>query len=221
MIPLVRFRISGYVRSHRIFQPLLGLLAVLSIVYATGVPAGGELPSYADSAGVLMVVFAWTARGLLDNEPDEQRMIAITAIGRRLEVVAGLLAALALTAALALVAIVFPLVMGFAETPGADVFAYGIGLHLLAVLAGTALGALTSRPVLASPAASAAVLIGGYMAILLLSSTSPWASVPVLDWMNAAHHDDLPERLAVIVASAVAWSSAGLAGYAVVRRVRS
>src|ERR1044071_4708478 len=56
------------------------------------------------------------------------------------------------------------------------------------------------------------------MAILLLSSASPWASVPVLDWMNAAHHDDLPERLAVIVASALAWSAAGLAGYAAGRR---
>ncbi len=62
------------------------------------------------------------------------------------------------------------------------------------------------------------MLIGGYMAILLLSSAGPWASVPVLDWMNAAHHDDLPERLAVIVASALVWSAAGLAGYAAVRK---
>ncbi len=151
MIPLVRFRLSGYVRSHRIFQPLLGLLAVLSVLYATGVPAGGELPSYADSAGILMLVFAWAARGLLDNEPDEQRLIAITAVGRRRELTAGLLAALSLTSLLALTAIVFPLFMGFAETPGGTDLAYGAGLHLLAVLAGTALGALTSRPVLASP----------------------------------------------------------------------
>ncbi|WP_061296979.1 hypothetical protein [Herbidospora cretacea] len=220
MIPLVAFRLSGYVRSHRIFQPLLGLLAVLSILYATGVPAGGELPSYADSAGILMLVFAWAARGLLDNEPDEQRLIAITAVGRRRELTAGLLAALGLTSLLALTAVVFPLFVGFAETPSGADLGYGAGLHLLAVLAGTALGALTSRPVLASPAASAAVLVGGYMAILLLSSASPWASVPVLDWMNAAHHDDLPQRLAVIVASALAWSAAGLAGYAAVRRVR-
>lgn len=63
MIPLVRFKLAAYAWSHRLFQPMIGLFAMLAVFYSTTVPAGKELSSYADSAGLLILVFAWAARG--------------------------------------------------------------------------------------------------------------------------------------------------------------
>src|SRR3954470_2225809 len=140
MIALTRFRFMAYLRSHRAFQPLLGLLAVLAILYASRVPKGAELGALADSAGILLPVLAWAARGLLDNEPDEQRAIAISARGHR-ELIAGLAGAAVFNTGLAAIALVWPLVVGFEVRPGPSVILAGALLHLLAVLAGTALGA--------------------------------------------------------------------------------
>ncbi|GAA0428638.1 hypothetical protein Acor_71160 [Acrocarpospora corrugata] len=219
MIALTGFRIAGYGRSHRAFQPLLLLLVVISLLYATAVPEGDELTSYADSAAILIPVFAWAARGLLDTEPDEQRMIALTAVGRA-EIASGLLAALVCNAILALVAVVWPLVAGFAVVPPGGTLVTGVGLHGLAVLAGTVIGALTSRPIMPSPAISIVVLIGGYVAILMAGSSSVWAAFPAMSWMHAANHGELAARLPVIVVSAAIWVGVGLFGYAGLRRTR-
>ncbi|MEV4184040.1 hypothetical protein AB0J28_21700, partial [Streptosporangium canum] len=81
MTTLVRFKLAAYARSHRLFQPLIGLFAMLAVFYSSAVPPGSELSSYADSAGLLVVVFAWAARGLLDTEPATQRLISMTAAG--------------------------------------------------------------------------------------------------------------------------------------------
>jgi hypothetical protein len=219
MIALTWFRIAGYGRSHRAFQPLLLLFVVISLLYATGVPAGDELTSYADSAAILIPAFAWAARGLLDTEPDEQRMIAFTAVGRA-EIASGLLAALACNTILALIALIWPLVGGFAAIPPVATLATGIGLHALAVLAGTVIGALTSRVILPSPAISIVALIGGYFAILMAGSSSVWVTFPAMTWMHAANHGDLAARLPAIVVSAAVWVTLGALGYAGLRRTR-
>ncbi|GIH27529.1 hypothetical protein Aph01nite_58390 [Acrocarpospora phusangensis] len=219
MTALTRFRLAGYARSHRAFQPLLLLFVVISLLYATGVPLGNELTSYADSAAILIPVFAWAARGLLDTEPDEQRMIARTAVGPA-ELVSGLVAALVCNAVLAGIAVVWPLVAGFQAVPGVATLVTGIGLHGLAVLAGTVLGALTSRTILPSPAISIVVLIGGYVAMLMVGSSSVWAAFPAMSWMHAANHGELAARLPVILVSAGIWVGAGLLGYAGLRRTR-
>src|SRR5262245_23333411 len=205
MTALTRFRLLAYVRSHRAFQPLVGLLAVLAILYASRVPTGSELGALADSAGILLPVLAWAARGLLDNEPDEQRAIALSARGTG-EMYAGLAAAALFNTALVVIALVWPLLVGFEVRPSASVILAGVLLHLLAVLAGTALGALTSRPITPSPAVSTSVLIGAYLGTLALStSRASWLSVPVMDWMRAAHHDELFTRLPALLAPSLLW----------------
>ncbi|GIH74962.1 hypothetical protein [Planobispora longispora] len=222
MIALIRFKLAAYARSHRLLQPLTGLFIMMVIFYSTLVPPGKELPSYADSAGLLIIVFAWAARGLLDTEPPAQRLISATSAGGpRREVAAGLLAALAVNLGLAAIAVALPLLHGFAVTPPAGDVARGAGLHLLGLSAGTALGALTSRPILPSPATSMLTLFGGYLALLLASLTPAGAfAVPVMPWMRAANAGTLDEILLQVTAATLFWSAAGAAVYARLRRTR-
>ncbi|WP_067184163.1 hypothetical protein [Microtetraspora niveoalba] len=219
MIALTRFRIAAYVRSHRAFQPLIGLLVLLAILYGTPIPAGAELGTMADSAAILIPIFAWAARGLLDNEPDEQRMISITAVGRR-EAVTGIAAAWIFNAGLAAISFAVLTLRLSARPEVAEVLA-GVGLHLIAILAGTTLGALTSRPILGSPATSTLALLLGYLAVLLLSlSGQPWLTVPLMMWMREAHHGELLAHFPALAAWSLLWPLIGLAAYARLRRTR-
>ncbi|MFC0866068.1 hypothetical protein ACFHYQ_27595 [Sphaerimonospora cavernae] len=216
---LARFRLAAYARSHRAVQPLIGLLPLLAILYATPVPAGAELGAAADSAAILVPVFAWAARGLLDIEPDEQRMIFRTAVGRS-EAVGGLLAACAYDLALAAVAM-GALVLRLPAAPGLAVLLAGGFLHLLSVIAGVVLGALTSRPILPSPAVSSMALIFGYLAMLLISlSGVRWLGVPLMAWMRDAHHCVLLANLPLLTVQSLLWPALGLAAYARLRRTR-
>ncbi|MEV8638650.1 hypothetical protein AB0395_44035 [Streptosporangium sp. NPDC051023] len=219
MIPLVRFKLASYTRSHRLLQPVIALFAMLAIFYSSPGPA---LESYSDSAALLIVVFAWAARGLLDTEPPTQRLISMTAAGRpSREVGAGLLAALVVNLGIAAVAIVAPLIIRFSVLPSPGDLARGAGLHLLGLAVGTALGALASTPLLPSPATSLIVLFGGYMAMLLLSLTPIGGFlVPVMPWMRAANSGTLDEALPQIAVATLFWVAVGTTAYLRLRRNR-
>lgn len=219
VLALARFRVAGYVASHRALQPLIGLLALLAVLYATPVPAGQEIGATADSAAMLVPVLAWAARGLLDTEPDEQRSLAIAAVGVK-ETVSGLLAAFASMLVLAAVAEA-ALLARLAGPATLTVLLIGIWLHVLSAAAGLALGALTSRPVLPSPAVSTIALILGYLAMLVISLMGArWLTVPVMGWMRDAHHGVLQENLPLLTAQSLLWIAVGLAAYAWLRRTR-
>ncbi|MET8145330.1 hypothetical protein ABZU32_33935 [Sphaerisporangium sp. NPDC005288] len=222
-VSLTQFKIATYVRSHRVLHPFAGLLAIMIVLYSVRVAPGTELSSYADSAALLVPVFAWAARGLLDAEPDVQRLISATAAGRPgREVAGGLAASAAVNAVLAALALAVPLAIGFTGTPGAVVLLGGLALHVLSLVTGTALGALTSRPILPDPGVSALALLGGYVAMLLVSlAPIAWLTVPIIGWMRAAGRPGflgghLPE-LAVITAF---WCALALAAYIRLRRTR-
>ncbi|GAA3833753.1 hypothetical protein GCM10022226_63900 [Sphaerisporangium flaviroseum] len=220
---LTTFKIAAYLRSHRVIQPFVGLLAIMIILYSVRVAAGQELSSYADSAALLVPVFAWAARGLLDTEPDVQRLISATAAGRPgREVASGLAAVVTVNSGLAAFALVVPLVIGFTTTPGGTVLVAGLALHLLSLLTGTAIGALTSRPILPDPAVSVLAMLGGYAAILLVSlAPITWLTVPVISWIRAANQPYFLSRsLPELSAITVVWCALALTAYIRLRRVR-
>ncbi|WP_424529716.1 hypothetical protein ACOZ38_09435 [Sphaerisporangium viridialbum] len=220
---LTRFKISAYLRSHRVVQPFVGLLAVMIILYSSRVALGQELPSYGDSAALLVPVFAWATRGLLDTEPDVQRLISVTAAGRPgREVAAGLAASALVSAGLAVLALVLPLAIGFRALPGTAVLLGGLALHVLSVLTGIALGALASRPILPDAATSALTMLGGYVAVLLLSlAPVTWLTVPIISWMRAAGQDAFLSRsLPGLATVTVFWCALALFAYIRLRRTR-
>lgn len=219
VLALARFRVAGYVASHRALQPLMGLLVLLAILYAGAVPAGQEISATADSAAMLVPVLAWAARGLLDTEPDEQRGIALSALGPR-ELVSGLLAAFSSLLVLAAVA-EGVLLLRLTTSPTLAVLLTGVWLHLLSATAGLALGALTSRPILPSPAVSTIALILGYLSMLILSMAGArWLTVPVMGWMRDAHHGVLLSEVPLISVQSLLWPAIGLAAYTWLRRTR-
>ncbi|GAA1522512.1 hypothetical protein GCM10009677_64360 [Sphaerisporangium rubeum] len=220
---LTRFKLAAYVKAHRVIQPFLGLLVVMIVLYSTRVTPGQELATYSDSAALLVPVLAWSVRGLLDAEPDVQRLISATAASRPgREVVSGLLAGAAVAAGLAVLALVVPLGIGFTTFPGVTVLAGGAALHVLSLVTGTALGALTSRPVLPDPAVSTLVLIGGYAVVLLLSLTPfTWLTVPIIGWIRGASEPAfLTASLPGLAAVTLAWCALGLLAYVRLRRTR-
>ncbi|MBN6056283.1 hypothetical protein JYK22_30430, partial [Nonomuraea sp. RK-328] len=222
VIALATFRVAAYVRSHRVFQPLLPILFVFAIVYASRAPRGSEAAALTDSAVLVIPFLAWAARGLLDTEPDEQRAISATSVGGRgRETAAGLLAALVTCAVLAALVLGGGLALGLSATPSRGVVVAAVVLHALAVLAGVALGALTSRPIVPSPAYSVMALVAGFL-VMLLVGASPlyWLTVPVTTWMKAAGAGRLPAELPGLTAISLVWCVAGLIAYAYLRRGR-
>ncbi|MEV0199938.1 hypothetical protein [Nonomuraea sp. NPDC050691] len=222
MIALAVFRVAAYVRSHRAYQALLPILFVIAIVYASRAPRGSEAAALTDSAVLIIPFLAWAARGLLDTEPDEQRAISATGVGGGgREVTAGLLAALVTCAAFAALTLGCGLALGLSATPSREVVIAAVVLHALAVLAGVALGALTSRPIVPSPAYSIMALVAGFLAMLLLGVTPAyWLTVPVTAWMKAAGAGRLVAELPELTVISLVWCLVALGAYAWLRRGR-
>lgn len=222
MIALAGFRLAAYVRSHRVHQVSLALLAVLAIVHATRAPAGQEASVLADSAVLVVPFLAAAARSLLDTEPDRQRELsAVLAGGRVREVTAGLLAAFAACLVFAALAMAWGTLFGMTGTPSGPVLAAGLVLHVLSALTGVALGALTSRAVLPSPAVSILALVSGFVGMLLISA-SPlyWLTVPLIVWAREAGADGLVTRLPELAGVSLLWIALGLVSYVLIRRAR-
>ncbi|MFI7638209.1 hypothetical protein [Nonomuraea sp. NPDC049400] len=220
MIALAAFRLAAYVRSHRVYQALLLALAMLAIVYGSRAPRGAEAAVLTDGAVLIIPILAWAARSLLDTEPDRQRELsAVQAGGWGREVAAGLAAAFAACTALAALSLGWALLLGVSQSPTGPVLAAVLVLHVLATLTGTALGALTSRSVVRSPAVSIMALLLGFMAMLLLSASSlHWLTVPLIAWMKAANAGHLLDQLPELAAVSLFWCLIGLGAYVWLRR---
>ncbi|WP_146087586.1 hypothetical protein [Thermomonospora echinospora] len=193
VMALARFQVCGYVRSLRVLQPLILVLLILTLGLAQwpGGPRRVELATGAlgDIAALVFPICAWSARSLLDTQPDEQRALSATAAGHPVaSAVAGLLAAYAVNLCLGGLLLAIPLVQCVSVGTGLAPTAAGAGLTFLVALAGTLLGAYAQRSIISSPGHSLLALLGGVTAALLLSlgPLSP-LSVPMVKWLRAAH----------------------------------
>ncbi|MEU7836749.1 MULTISPECIES: hypothetical protein [unclassified Nonomuraea] len=222
MIALTVFRVAAYIRSHRIFQALLLMLALVAILYGSRAPKGAETEVLTDAAVLVIPILAWSSRSVLDTEPDQQRAMSAISVGGRLrELSAGLLAAFATSLVLIALALGWGLALGVSTVPAPEEFAAVLTLYGLATLAGVTLGALTSRAILRSPAISIMSLLLGFLAMLMLSA-SPlyWLTVPVITWMKSANSAELTARLPELATISLAWCLLGLGCYAWLRRTR-
>jgi hypothetical protein len=229
MIAIIRFHLSGYLRSVRALHPVLALALLLAIVFSSplgGTPAQvrqGAVNAIADLATLVFPICAWAARGLLDTEPDAQRHVSSVSAGRVRALVAGAAAAYAFSAPLALISPAYPLAEAAGSGLSAGLLLVSFGLLALSALAATALGALTSRAVIPSPGTSILVLLGVCAANLILGLTPlNLLTVPMIDWMRAAGHGSarLIDAFPVLALRTLAWTAVAGALYAWLRRTR-
>ncbi|MFD0904713.1 hypothetical protein [Actinomadura sediminis] len=229
MIAIVRFQAAAYVRSLRVLHPLIVVILVVALVLAQrpGGPDAAALAvgTFGDVAAIMFPVWAWAARALLDTQPDEQRALTASAARRRWAPVwAGLFAAYGVNLCLGVLALAAPLL--HAVSLGSPGTAVGMGLALNALVAatGTLLGAWTSRAVLPSPGVSLLTLLGGATALVLLGLGPLSAvSVPMIDWLRAAHDGPgtFVEDFPGIALHLVVWTGLVGAAYLATDRFRS
>ncbi|TDC74884.1 hypothetical protein [Actinomadura sp. 7K507] len=193
MIALVRFQVAGYVRSLRILHPLIVVVLIVALVLIQGPggpdAAGLAVGTFGDVAAFMVPIGAWAARALLDTQPDEQRLLTATAARRpSMPTWAGLLAAYSVNLFLGVVALTVPLIQAIqAGSPGGAILA-GCALYLLAAVPATLVGAWTSRALIPAPGLSVLALLSAVTALVLLGiGRFAWLSVPVIEWLRAAH----------------------------------
>jgi hypothetical protein len=229
VIAIMRFHLSGYLRSTRALHPVLALALLLAIVFSSplgGTPAQirqGALNAIADLATLVFPICAWAARGLLDTEPDAQRHVSAVSAGRARALAAGPAAAYVFCAALALISPVYPLAEAAGSGLSPQVVLVAVVLLLLSALAATALGALTSRAVIPSPATSILVLLGVCAVNVIIGLTRLNAlTVPMIEWMRAAGHGPtaFTHAFPLLALRTVAWTAIAGALYAWLRRTR-
>jgi MYXO-CTERM domain-containing protein len=232
MTALVRMRLAAFVRSGRALAPVIAALVVLAVIHGGG--ASAAAPAFGYSAVMLFPVLAWTAKLVLDAEPDVQRRIARLTVGPRRELVAGVLAATVIGLTFCVVAMLAPWPFGAIRGPApgtaepalATGVALGVLAHLLALPAAVALGALASRAVTRSVRNGVTVLATGAVLAVVLGlsgSVAPWLAPPLMATARALNEPSPPPAPVYwqLAAWAAAWAAVALAGYARLRRRRA
>jgi len=231
---LVRMRVAAFVRTGRALPSLLATLVVLGIIYGGGKAQAAE--AYGFSAVALFPIIAWQAKLVLDTEPDVQRRLAITAVGHRRELAAGLAAATVIGLTTVVFAMLVPWVIGVVGIGGIEgpraagdlPLGAGIALggwaHLASLVTAVGLGALASRPVTRSTLYGVAVLVTGSVLAIVLGlqgSFAPWIVPPLMAAARTLAKEPHAGSVIGLSAQAVLWAAVVVAGYARLRRTRS
>jgi hypothetical protein len=229
MIGLTRFQLAGFLRSLRVIQPLLAMLLMLVLVLMN-LPTSEkpeQIPElivggYGDTAALMFPIWAWTARVLLDTEPDGQRELTALAAGRPFtSAVAALIAAYLTNVALTVPVLAPLLIYGTTKSAGAALPA--LLLHLLAAAAATLVGAFTTRALIPSQAVSILALLAACVAVLLmgLGPLSPLA-VPMVAWLQATSDGAtaFTNAMPTLATHLLIWSTITTAAYLAIRHHR-
>ncbi|MEV7063159.1 ABC transporter [Streptomyces collinus] len=221
MTALMRYHAALLLRSQRWLPPFLLYAAFLAISIQAGQPV---LDSLGYTAAALLPVAAWLARVCVTGEPDAARGCVAAAAGPARAHVACLLVALAGATALGTLAIL--VVTLFSDPVASDhstrvplPAACGAGLlaALTCALLGTAVGALTGRPLLRSPGRAVLALL--LAALLSLVATGSPAQAAVQGLVTGSRQGTVPLPLLPLAAAALVTAAAlALAGALASRR---
>lgn len=198
---VARYLLSDVWRAQRVLIPIVAQLAVLAVLFG-GDP--GALPApWAASSLALYPVATWLAVAVANTEDPVQRSVTVAAAGGPGPVVRGTVlvafAGVVLLTALSVGA-------GSVVAPGASAahVVEGVLAHLAAGVAGTAVGLLVARPLVARIGWS--LLIG--LIVVLCTAVQPW--LPPVGAAVAALADDRGPS-AFLVPLAVAFLLVGAA----------
>lgn len=203
-VSLVRYLFADAMRGQRGIAPLLFFLVSASVL---DVRSGPVLPNYGATAAVLLPVALWVTVLVSGSEdPVQAAITTVTAGGAARVLAARLLCAYLITVPLALIALAWPVILGNGITAGT--LLAGLVAHLVTALAGVALGALISPPVVRRPAWS--VLLGLF--VLLAEVAVPHAPpARQLLTLVGKHPDSVGAGLALILLETAALAAVAIA----------
>jgi hypothetical protein len=177
MKALIRYVMSDTLHTQRWVAPVLCFGAIDAIVSAQ---TGSVLPSFAISAAALLFIATWLTIVIVNNEDPVQLSITEVCAGSQSKVrLAKLLVAFVLSTALGISGMIGPLLSSSSRASITDLLA-GLCAQAIMALAGVAIGALCSQPLIRRRAWSVllGVLIG--MGTVLIPHAPPTRQLLVL-----------------------------------------
>ncbi len=208
-----RFRLAG-AREARTLLASLTTLAAFELV----ILSGGGAPAQVSIVSALALSFpflAWTARQVLDAAPDsQQRLDALALGGDGWARLAGVLAALAVTAPAAALCFGWSLLQVDGDGFPSGVIPLGLALSVVCAAAATAVGAVASRRTVGSGTGPVLVLVlVPVLTALLGASRNPVVTALVPRFgpaLRSAYDKDLSTGPSLVLQVAV-WSAVVLA----------
>jgi hypothetical protein len=204
-LAVARFLTADVARSQRFLLPLLVHGAVLAVMFGgdPGPPPG----PWAVSALAVYPAAAWLAVVVANTETSEQRSVTIASAGGPAPVAAAtLLVALAGGLVLAVLSVLLPAVVSRYPYPPSVLLA-GALAHVACAAAGTAVGLLVARPVVARIGWSFCIGV----AVVMATAVQPWLP-PAGSAVDALVSGRLPMAEAVmgvglaVAAAVVSWA---------------
>ncbi|MEU3742683.1 MULTISPECIES: ABC transporter [unclassified Streptomyces] len=205
MNALLGYQSALLVRSQRWLAPVILYAAFLAVGVQSGQPV---LDSLAYAAAALLPVAAWLVRICVTNEPPAARSCTAAAVGPWRAQLACLLSAFLASAVLGAVAtLVVAVISDPASTDhrtavnrlGAS--AAGLLAMLVSVLVGTAIGAVTSWPLMRSPGRAVSVML--LASLLSLVTTGSPAKAVMTGLVSGSRDGVVPVPLLPVVGAAV------------------
>lgn len=205
MNALLTYQSALLLRSQRWLAPVILYAAFLAVGVQSGQPV---LDSLAYAAAALLPVAAWMVRICVSNEPPAARSCTSAAAGPRRAQLACLLSAFLATAVLGAVA---TLVVAVISDPASTdhrtavnrLAASGAGLiaMLVSALVGTAVGAVTSWPLMRSPGRAIPVML--LASLLALVTTGSPVNAVMTELVSGSRDGVVPVSLLPVAGAAV------------------
>jgi hypothetical protein len=186
-----RYLLADLVRSRGFVAPLLLLAAGVVVLYAQ--PPNPVLSTGGTVAAFLFPAQCWLALALLNSQGAPDRHVLVATLGARRFAAARLLAGGALAAITAVAVLVLPTATGrFERAPDAGELGLLLAANLGSAVAGTALAALFSRPIVRNRAV--AVLGLSACALLTVPLSLP-PVVPTAQALDTTRASEVPGQL--------------------------
>ncbi|MEU5887334.1 ABC transporter [Streptomyces sp. NPDC047461] len=210
MTALLRYQAALLVRSQRWLPPFILYVAFLGVGVQSGQPI---LDSLGYAAAALLPVAAWLVRICVSNEPPAARACVSAAVGPARAHLASLLVAFATAALLGAVAtLVVTLISDPVSAdhqmrvPRLPAGAAGLIAVLACALLGTAVGALTTWPLLRSPGRAVPTML--LAALLTMVTTGSPAQAAVQGLVTGSREGTAPLPLLPLAAAALLTAGA-------------
>jgi hypothetical protein len=219
---LLRYQADLLWGSRRWLPPLLFYGGIMVI----GLSAGWQslLDSLGYHAAMLLLTAAWLARVCITGEPPAARAVVAAAAGPGRAHLACLLTALLSSTALGMAGTIVVLAVGDPRTsdhltavPRGPAAAAGLLTALISTFLGTAVSALTNRPVVRRPGWSVLGTVG--LALLVLLAVGSPANAAVTDLVTGAETGRVPLPVVpLLIATVTAAGAAAVACWLTSRR---